>query len=169
MLEIKKLNTEDAEKLSEMAIKSLFEDFPDYTLKTKEHQKESIFGINRLKNRLSSQSEEIWGAFISDKLVGYMIFSKPDAGVIQISWVAVDKDYQNRGIGKELIEKLKGYAIEKGVHGLHLYSADYSRDFYTKLGFEDVGIVPNGYYGLSDHYMVCKLQDPKEENYLRFD
>lgn len=166
-LEIKKLNGAYLISLQQLAAKSLAVEFPDYTPKTKESLKETVFGVESLEKRLNSATEEIWGAFKDNNLAGFLIFSIPDAGVIQLSWLVVAKEYQKQGVGTALVEELQQYALKEGVHGVHLYSGEYTLDYYKRLGFEDVGVVPNGYYGVFDHYMVLKVQEPKEENFLK--
>jgi ribosomal-protein-alanine N-acetyltransferase len=87
------------------------------------------------------------GAFEGDRLVGYMINSRyVDAW--HVMNVAVDPDYQRRGIATSLIERLfelthdderRGYTLEVRV------SNEDAIRLYRKLGFQPRGI-RRGYY-----------------------
>ncbi|MEK4875536.1 GNAT family N-acetyltransferase [Bacillus sp. FSL W8-0102] len=53
-----------------------------------------------------------------------------------LSDLAVDKDYQKRGIGKELIERIRKIIGEEVA--LILLSAPSAMDYYPKVGFDKV-------------------------------
>jgi ribosomal-protein-alanine N-acetyltransferase len=87
------------------------------------------------------------GAFEGEKLVGYIVNSRyVDAW--HVMNVAVDPDYQRRGIATQLLERLfeltagddgRGYTLEVRVGNADAIS------LYEKLGFERQG-VRRGYY-----------------------
>ena len=87
------------------------------------------------------------GAFESDRLVGYTINSRyVDAW--HVMNVAVDPDYQRRGIATRLLERLfeltgkddgRGYTLEVRVSNKEAIK------LYEKLGFERQGL-RRGYY-----------------------
>jgi [ribosomal protein S18]-alanine N-acetyltransferase len=87
------------------------------------------------------------GAFEGGRLVGYVINSRyVDAW--HVMNVAVDPDFQQRGIARRLLERLfeltagdakRGYTLEVRV------SNDVAIRLYEKLGFESHGI-RRGYY-----------------------
>jgi ribosomal-protein-alanine N-acetyltransferase len=87
------------------------------------------------------------GAFEGEKLVGYIVNSRyVDAW--HVMNVAVDPDYQRRGIATQLLERLfeltagddgRGYTLEVRVSNADAIS------LYEKLGFERQG-VRRGYY-----------------------
>ena len=87
------------------------------------------------------------GAFEGDQLLGYVVNSRyVDAW--HVMNVAVDPDYQGRGIATTLLERLfeltrdderRGYTLEVRVSNSHAIR------LYEKLGFERRGI-RRGYY-----------------------
>jgi ribosomal-protein-alanine N-acetyltransferase len=87
------------------------------------------------------------GAFEGDELVGYVINSRyVDAW--HVMNVAVDPDYQRRGVASRLLERLfeltrdderRGYTLEVRV------SNEGAIELYERLGFEPRGI-RRGYY-----------------------
>lgn len=76
-----------------------------------------------------------------------------DAGawaVIDCAWIEEDKRQQ--GIGTQLFEKAEILAQEKNCRYVQLHTSAYQAvDFYKKLGFECVGIIPQW---IEDHDAV---------------
>jgi [ribosomal protein S18]-alanine N-acetyltransferase len=87
------------------------------------------------------------GAFDGDKLVGYIVNSRyVDAW--HIMNVAVDPDYQRRGIATRLLERLFELTVGDDGRGYTLEVRVSNRDairLYEKLGFERHGL-RRGYY-----------------------
>jgi len=53
--------------------------------------------------------------------------------------LAVNPDYQTRGYGRKIIDRLMEIFREMGVHKVHLFIEKYNKDvidFYSKLGWE---------------------------------
>jgi ribosomal-protein-alanine N-acetyltransferase len=98
-------------------------------------------------SELAKASSICLGAFEGDRLVGYVVNSRyVDAW--HIMNVAIDPDYQDRGIATRLLERLfelttdghrRGYTLEVRV------SNDVAIGLYEKLGFVRQGI-RRGYY-----------------------
>ena len=56
----------------------------------------------------------------------------------------IDPEWQGKGLGRLLWQKLVERAKEKGLAGLHLDADPFAVPFYKALGFEVVGEVPSG-------------------------
>jgi [ribosomal protein S18]-alanine N-acetyltransferase len=87
------------------------------------------------------------GAFEGEQLIGYVVNSRyVDAW--HVMNVAVDPDYQGRGIATQLLERLFELTAEDGRDGytleVRVSNADAIR-LYEKLGFEARGL-RRGYY-----------------------
>ena len=50
--------------------------------------------------------------------------------------VAVNENYRGKGIGKKLVEKLIGIAVDKKCDKTVLNSSEQNSEFYKKFGFE---------------------------------
>jgi ribosomal-protein-alanine N-acetyltransferase len=87
------------------------------------------------------------GAFEGDQLVGYVVNSRyVDAW--HVMNVAVDPDYQGRGIATQLLERLFELTADDGRDGYTLevrVSNAIAIQLYEKLGFEARGL-RRGYY-----------------------
>jgi ribosomal protein S18 acetylase RimI-like enzyme len=62
----------------------------------------------------------------------------------KISKVMVDPEYQGKGIGKVIMEKLEEKAKELGYTHIFVstWDVDYIIKFYKKCGYKQVGIIP---------------------------
>ena len=76
----------------------------------------------------------IVSAWDQDKLVGISRSLTDFSYVAYLSDLAVDVEYQKKGIGKQLIEETK-FSLEPECM-LVLLAAPRSRDYYRPLGFE---------------------------------
>jgi ribosomal protein S18 acetylase RimI-like enzyme len=77
----------------------------------------------------------------------------PIGGVGDIHWLLVDKRFQGKGIGRQLVDAYIKDAKKHGAHAIHLYSSEVNTAFYEKLGFEKVGLVRKNYWGSDDYFM----------------
>ncbi|MBI5661750.1 MAG: GNAT family N-acetyltransferase [Ignavibacterium album] len=99
-------------------------------------------GINRPINdkerikKVYSHSNLILTAWDNDKLVGISRSVTDFYYCCYLSDLAVSKEYQNRGIGKKLIELTKNKIEEQTA--LILISAPTAKDFYLKIGMQKI-------------------------------
>lgn len=99
-------------------------------------------GINRPTNdkerikKMYSHSNLILTAWDNDKLVGISRSVTDFYYCCYLSDLAVRKEYQNRGIGKKLIELTKNKIGEQTA--LILISAPTAKDFYLKIGMQKI-------------------------------
>jgi N-acetylglutamate synthase-like GNAT family acetyltransferase len=93
------------------------------------HQKERI-------QKMLDHANVILTAWDDDKLVGIARALTDFSYCCYLSDLAVDKDYQKSGIGKELIERIREIIGEEVA--LILLSAPNAMDYYPKVGFDTV-------------------------------
>ncbi|MGG3279983.1 GNAT family N-acetyltransferase [Paenibacillus solani] len=85
--------------------------------------------------RMIDHADEIITAKDGDRLVGFLRAITDYSYCCYVSDIAVDKDYQGLGVGKELIRLLRSKLGEEEVQYV-LTSAPKALGFYEKLGFE---------------------------------
>ena len=84
----------------------------------------------------------LYGIVADNNLIGYMAWGKnpryPDGDSNEIVLLSILKDYQGKGIGRQVFEYAKGKLKEKGDHFV-LYCNKYNlpaQNFYERMGCE---------------------------------
>lgn len=103
--------------------------------------KEAVFNIKidcKVNSNLVAKKGE--------EVVGFLNYSAKD-GKILLNWMAVKRDYQNKGIGKELIFKLNkiGKNVKASIIQVETLTEEdnykpyeETRNFYQTLGFKKI-------------------------------
>lgn len=93
---------------------------------------------------------------LDDKLVGGLILAPVDNEEIRMMQVAVDDEYQHKGIGHEMVAYAEKRAKEAGYHKLVMHAMLSVVGFYESLGFKQEGeIFDEG--GITFARMVKKI------------
>ena len=112
---------------------------------------------------LAKPSSICLGAFDAENLVGYLIISRyVDAW--HVMNVAVDPDFQRRGIASRLLERLFELTVDDDGRGYTLEVRVSNKEaikLYEKLGFERHGI-RRGYYTDNREDALIMWRDPPE-------
>lgn len=87
------------------------------------------------------------------RLIGFAIFGRSPMTKFSwdIYWMAVDKDFQRKGIGKKLQKRIEAYvlSLDKKANLIVETSSkpeyNATRGFYIKEGFKEMGRIPDFY------------------------
>lgn len=99
-----------------------------------------------LKTHLNDQELPItFIALVGDKPIGMCSLRENDGirpdTTPWLGSLVVDPSYQNRGVGKMLIDTVKETAVRFGFEKLYLFAFDATiPDYYTRLGWEKIGM-----------------------------
>ena len=125
-------------------------------------------GIKDLKKDL--KSDNIYGAYSKNKLIGFMLVKKSDKQAVEISWLAIAKDFQNKGIGTYFVKNILNKLSKKGfricfVRTLAETVKDTgyakTRKFYKKLGFNTLVIIdPYPYWSPGNPCQILAVSLP---------
>jgi N-acetylglutamate synthase-like GNAT family acetyltransferase len=103
-------------------------DYPANVIKTQLEQHYTLEWMKKaVKNRycvVAKEGSEVWGTGSLAKNELRNIF--------------VDPDYQNQGIGKQIVQHLEKKAMEKGFGEVWLVSSITAHDFYKQMDYRDV-------------------------------
>jgi ribosomal-protein-alanine N-acetyltransferase len=112
-------------------------------------------------SELSKKTSICLGAFEGDRLIGYIVNSRyVDAW--HVMNVAVDPDFQRRGIATRLLERLFELSVDDDGRGYTLevrVSNSGAIHLYERLGFERHGI-RRGYYTDNREDALIMWRDP---------
>jgi ribosomal protein S18 acetylase RimI-like enzyme len=96
------------------------------------------------------ENHELRGSFAEDKLVGFITLRKADIGSLEISWLAINKDFQGLGIGSRLVKETLNDFFKQGFRICYVKTLaetivdegyTKTRKFYKKLGFNTLEII----------------------------
>ncbi len=101
----------------------------------------------------------------SDRVIGCVVLVRLDerASKTQLIQMAVDKDFQGRGIGRMLVEHLIEFASENKVREIQIHAREDVTAFYERLGFKIVG-KPFEEVGIRHRHMLMRLVDPVSQD-----
>jgi len=131
-LEIKKTNEKDAALMIGKSLPASF---------TPE-------GLVSLESDLNAQT--VYGAFLADRMVGFICLRKADIGSLEISWLAVSPELQGKGVGTKLVKESLREMTHDGIEVCYVKTlAETSddkgyaltRSFYKALGFYTLEII----------------------------
>jgi len=120
----------------------------DSALKVAESSKRYFeTGFEDLKSDLKKHA--LYGAFVDNKMVGFLTFKENNPDVVELSWLAVIPKYRKQGIGSRLVKKTLDNLKDKykicevktlaETHKDKGYAK--TRNFYKKLGFISLEII----------------------------
>jgi len=97
-------------------------------------------GLQYTQEQLDTEKDEFhFAAFDGDKIVGCLLMKAIDKDEIKMRQVAVDEDYQGKGVGKALVLRSEKFAAENGFSLITLHARKTAIPFYEKLGYKVVG------------------------------
>ena len=101
------------------------------------------------------------GAFISNKLVGAVTLIKNECDKMKIEncyqmrGLCIEFEYQKKGIGRELVEKVEKKLKQMNVKNVWMNARESALNFYLKLNYQNSNIKYSiGQIGL--HYLMYK-------------
>jgi ribosomal protein S18 acetylase RimI-like enzyme len=80
------------------------------------------------------------------------------SGTFDLYWIAVHPDYQQHGLGRQLMNFVEADIQPKGARLLLIETSSYSdyedaRKFYSRSGYKQLAVIPD-YYRQGDHKIV---------------
>ncbi len=151
-------------KLFSKSLKEQFDNFPKNAIA---FYLEIGYPKLSLKKQIKSGKRNIFLAKNSkNEVVGYLLSSQDWGGVNIALWLAVEKEYQKRGIATKLLKLWEEYSKKHKNHALLLYTRKANRSFYKERGFLEAGLLPSFWFGVNSYIFYKILGSAKEEDYL---
>ncbi len=166
---LRELTVKDLDDFFTLFSTHLQSEFPEYSINTIHAMVSDprMWSKENFRKILHNKTRLIIGAFIEEKIVGFIEAEYPFGGVSLGIWLIVHSDYQRRGVGKALLQKWEEIIKSLGGHNLYLYADKRNKQYYEKMGFKLIGLHAKGWFG-QDEYIFSKIiAEPKEENYLK--
>lgn len=97
-------------------------------------------GLTFTREQLEKEKDDILlGGYIDNKLVGCCVLTPHDKDTIQLRQMAVRKDIQASGIGRQVLEYAEKVSLQKGYALLIMHARNEALGFYQKSGYEIKG------------------------------
>ena len=97
-------------------------------------------GLKFTEAELKKDEEDIhFGLFEDRKILACLTLTKADNGKIKMRQVAVDADWQGKGLGSQLSIAAEKFAKEKGFIVMFCHARKTAVPFYQKLGYKIIG------------------------------
>ena len=111
----------------------------DHTVYPREYLDEELklYEPNILRKFIKDEDKYAFVAENNGKIIGVAV-GKITEGVSDLSWIAVDPQWQGKGIGKKLLEMITNHSREKNAHKIIAYtfpSLTPTIAFYLRTGF----------------------------------
>jgi len=134
-------------------------EFPGYSKNVVRYFLEKIYTKINFEWWMSQKQKIIIAATESENLkeiIGFAVIDAPYGGVSFCRWLGLKKEYQRKGIGKQIIDKWKELAHDSGCHKMEVASQPTAKEFYAKMGLELEGLRKLSYFGI-DQYIFGKV------------
>lgn len=110
------------------------------------------FGMEEGRERYIAESGEqpLFAAFAEGEPVGFLCLKETGKATVELAVMGVKKEFQRRGLGRELFRAAREYAAGQGYSFLQVKTVqmgryeDYDRTnlFYQSLGFQELEVFP---------------------------
>lgn len=111
-----------------------------------------------------SEGYIIFDERIGAEVIGFIVFARSPLTAYgwDIYWLAVRKEYQGKGYGKLLVQRVEGHIqdrMKKAILRVETSSQNlyaHARNLYMKLGFKRVGVIEDFYSEGDDNIIFYK-------------
>lgn len=81
------------------------------------------------------QQNILIGAFEVNKIVGCCVLTKVNERTIQLRQMAVNNEFQGKGVGKQIVQYAEKIAQEEKYETIMMHARSVAVSFYKKLGY----------------------------------
>lgn len=116
--------------------------------------------FNNLETLILQRGGEVFFCLHENNIVGTVALQPDEHNNLELSKMAVDKNFQGLGFANLLMEEAINYAIRKGVNQLFLLSnrkLEAAIRLYSKFGFTEIPL-PETDYARADIAMALKIK-----------
>jgi ribosomal protein S18 acetylase RimI-like enzyme len=161
-MEIREIKTKEVDSFSDFFNKSVSKQFTEYSKKARNFLIKEEWTKKRIEDAVRGNYVIFLLAFEKEKIVGYLIGGHHFGGIATVMWIAIDSDYQGKGIGRKIMNKYISLLKKEGAHKINLtVTIKDNIGFYEKLGFKVQCFNKKDYFGLDSYIMYKDIQKPK--------
>jgi len=155
---IRRANSSDTENIYHILFKA-FKPYKKYY--TNEAYKATVISTDEIEKRINNPEINILVTLLNNRIVGTASILEKNHNNLYISTMAVNPQYQKKGIGYQLLEYISNFAREKNLHQLSLESYKPLKSairLYEKYGFKKTG-KKRYYYDIEIFEMIIYINN----------
>lgn len=167
MTKIIKSRAKDLNRFFKLFEKSLKEEYFLYPKENASYLIHASFPKKaQLKKDILNGKKSLYLFYKKARLVGYLLTEENFAGVAFGHWLAVDKNFRNKGVATSLLATWEKDALSQDAHALQLWTTENDIGFYKKKGYILGGKFEKAWLGI-DHYLFYKIiGKPNPKKYI---
>ncbi len=150
-IKIVRLNLDDLDRFEKLFYSMLDHDLED--LRPFKDQLYKTYSPSYLKFIINSTRTILFGVKKNDELVGFLWGNTVYHGLGFVVWIMIDSRSRKLDLGSKLLKRYEEYVKSNNGHVVELYCFDNVLDFYSKNGYDVIGIRPKGYFGLRQNIL----------------
>lgn len=110
------------------------------------------FGVPESIERYAAEStmQPCFAAIVDDRPAGFLLLKRTGADTVEIAVMGILKEYHRRGVGRQLFEAARDYAVQAGYSFMQVKTVrmglypeyDDTNRFYLALGFKEFEVIP---------------------------
>jgi len=154
-IEIRKIKISDLKLFWSLFRKTIWRDFPEYSREAKNYLFKKAYSKSTFEKWVNKKEGIILIALIKDKIIGYIVSESCYAGVVLLAWIAIDRNFQGRGVGSLLLKEYEIVAKRHKIHKVYLWTNKRDLKFYKKNGYIILGHIPRFFFKI-DHWLCYK-------------
>ncbi|MCM2674928.1 GNAT family N-acetyltransferase [Alkalicoccobacillus plakortidis] len=147
---IEKCKLKDVELIQKVSIETFNDTFKDQNSSDNmEAYLLKAYNLNQLEKELKNDSSEFYFIYVNDKIACYLKINVNEAqseqmgsDYLEVERIYIRKDFQSKGLGKHLFEKVITIATDLGKKKIWLGVWEENKkalEFYHRLGFFQTG------------------------------
>jgi len=154
-VKVRQAKTADLKPFWLLFKETIWNDFPEYSKEAKNYLFKKAYSRKKFKKWTKGKEGIILIALIKDKIIGYIVAESGYAGVALLAWLAIDKNFQGKGMGSLLLKRYEIFAKKQKVHKIYLWTDKRDLKFYKKNGYILLGRIPKFFFKV-DHWLCYK-------------
>jgi ribosomal protein S18 acetylase RimI-like enzyme len=132
-------------KFSEDVLELIGRNRKDFVTYENMRAPDGYLDVEKARKHFEKRNPVIIKAMIGNKLVGFVSIHEIDEG-LKLSWLLVDREFRNKGVGSRLLEEVIRYAKSKGYNKIFLntwHTNEKAIKLYERYGFRVYNVKEN--------------------------
>ena len=137
--------------------------FPGYSKKTVKYLLEKMYAPESFAYWIKYNIKTILLVKADSAIAGFGVIDEPYGGVSFMRWLGIQKEFQRKGLGTQLINIWIEIAKKTNCHKVEVASQPEAREFYKKTQLDEEGMRKCSYFGIDQYVFGKVIGTPNDE------